>query len=317
MLYVEDNPKWLRVLALICLTPGFAALMTADSDSGLLGLGTFVAVYVIRYVRQPVKLKRLLLVLTVMLLSARLLQPILSFSQLEHKRMDAIQQIFVVSLPGLGIIVFMTALTVALHILNKKKPDLVPPKWVPIALVAALGTGLLAVAVVVLYLTLNPEIPVQGIWWHFRLNDTWGTNRGYMWRRTIDIFRNFNLWRKLFGYGPDTFYYAFSPYFEELKQYWMSSTNAAHNEYLNYLITVGFLGVCAYCTALVSALVRCFRNAKQSPMAAVSCAAVICYAAQALVSIAQPITTPLLILFLALCAGAAGSHCTTERQIGI
>ena len=126
----------------------------------------------------------------------------------------------------------------------------------------------------------------------------------------MDIFRDFNLWRKLFGSGPDTFYYVFSPYFEELKNYWMSSTNAAHNEYLNYLITVGILGVSAYCTALVSGVVRCFRKAKEEPMATVYCAAVICYAVQALVSIAQPITTPLLILFLALCAGAANPQKT-------
>ena len=310
VLYVEDNPKWLRILALICSVPGFSALLTADSDSGFLGLGALIAVYLILYSRQPKKLKRLLLVLTVMLLSARLLDPILTFTELKNKRMGAMQQFFVFSVPGLGLILLLAALTVFLHFLNKKKPDLELPKWLPTALFAALGTGLLAITIAVIYLTVNRDIPVQGIWWHFRLDDHWGTNRGYMWRRSMDIFRDFNLWRKLFGSGPDTFYYVFSPYFEELKNYWMSSTNAAHNEYLNYLITVGILGVSAYCTALVSGVVRCFRKAKEEPMATVYCAAVICYAVQALVSIAQPITTPLLILFLALCAGAANPQKT-------
>ena len=303
VLYVEDHRTWLRVLALICLTPGFAAMMAADSDSGLLGLGVFTVVYLVLYSRDPRKLKRLMLVLTVMLLSARLLQPFVALPAFQNKRMDAIQKFFVCSTPALGLMAATTLVTVILDFLSRKKPELVLSKWIPIVLVALVGTGILAVAAGMVYLTLNPEIPAPGILQHLRLDDHWGTKRGFMWRRTVDIFLDFNLWNKLFGSGPDTFYYAFEPYFEELKKYWMSSTNAAHNEYLNYLITLGILGVSAYCTALVSAVVRCFRRAKQMPLAAVSCAAAICYGAQALVSIAQPITTPLLILFLALCAG--------------
>ena len=129
-----------------------------------------------------------------------------------------------------------------------------------------------------------------------------------MWSKTMEIFWDFSLWRKLFGSGPDTFYYTFQPYFDELTKYWTSSTNAAHNEYLNYLITVGLLGAAAYCTALISGVVRGFRSISRQPMVAVYCAAAICYGAQALVSIAQPITTPLLIIFLALCAGANSHH---------
>ena len=305
VLYVEDSRKWLRLLSLICLVPGFAALMTADSDSGLLGLGVFAAVYLIWYARHPLKLKRLLLVLTVMLLSARLLQPM---AALPDKGMSQLQRFFVYSMTGLCPVVILTVMTVLLHLLNKKSPDLVLPRAVPLALAALFGTCLLAVVVGMIYFTLNPEIPLQGMWRHLRLEDSWGTNRGIMWRRSMDIFRDFSLWRKLIGSGPDTFYYVFQPYFAELTKYWTTSTNAAHNEYLNYLITLGFLGASTYCTALVSGVIRGFRWAKQEPMGAVFCAAVISYGAQALVSIAQPITTPLLILFLALCTGMPNSR---------
>ena len=126
------------------------------------------------------------------------------------------------------------------------------------------------------------------------------------------VFGDFSIWRKLFGSGPDTFYYVFKPFFPELTQYWTTSTNAAHNEYLNYLITVGIFGALAYCTALISAVTCCIRKMKQQPVGAVYCAAVICYGVQALVSIAQPITTPLLILFLSLCAGMANPRNEAE-----
>lgn len=303
VLYIEDSRKWLRVLALCCLAPGFAALMAADSDSGLLGLGVFAAVYLIRYIRYPGKLKRFFLVLTVMLLSARLLQPITAIPSLDPKAMSHLQQLFVYSVPGIVLLVAAAAVTVCLELLDRKHPGLELPGWVSVAMIAFFGAVLLAAAVAAAYLTLNPEIPVQGLWQHLRLDDTWGTNRGFMWSKTMEIFREFSVGRKLIGSGPDTFYYMFQPYFPQLHKYWTTSTNAAHNEYLNYLITVGLLGASAYCTALISGAVHCFRRMKQFPIGAVYFGAVICYGAQALVSIAQPITTPLLILFLALCAG--------------
>ena len=314
VLFVEDQRKWLRVLALICLTPGFAALMAADSDSGLLGLGLFIGLYLIRYIRQPGKLKRFFLVLTVMLLSARVLLLILTvIPELQTKSISQTQLFFIRGSASLGLLLFMAAATALLYLLDHKKPDLELPKAVHFAVAFLFVTGLLAVAVGMIYFTANQEIPLSGFGKYLRLNDTWGTNRGFMWRRTMDIFRDFNIWRKLFGSGPDTFYYMFKPYFGELNQYWTSSTNAAHNEYLNYMITVGLLGACAYTTALVSGVGRCFKGLKHNPLGAVYCAAVISYGAQALVSIAQPITTPLLIIFLALSVGSATGNNTTER----
>ena len=317
VIFIEDSRKWLRILALCCLAPGFAALMAADSDSGLLGLGSFGVVYVIRYIRHPAKLKRFFLVMTVMLLSARLLQPISAIPALEAKTMSHLQQFFVYSVPGIALLLIVAAVTVTLEILDRKRPELVLPKWVCTATITLFGAIFIAVAVSVIILTLNPKIPARGLWQHLRLDYTWGTNRGFIWSKTMEIFWEFSLWRKLFGSGPDTFYYTFQPYFEELTNYWTSSTNAAHNEYLNYLITVGILGASAYCTALISGVVRCFRSIKQQPEGAVYCAAAICYGAQALVSIAQPITTPLLIIFLALCAGTENPQTEPARKINI
>ena len=308
VLFVEDRRKWLRVLAFVCLCPGFAALMAADSDSGLLGLGAFTAIYVIRYIRYPGKLKRLLLVLSVMLLSARLLLPLVLLPQLHAKGISQTQMFFVRGSASFGLLLGLVIMTAVLFWLDRKRPDLELPQAVHYGAAAFLVTAVLAISVLMIYFTANSEITLTGFWQYLRLNDTWGTNRGFMWRRTMDIFKDFNLWRKLFGSGPDTFYYMFQPYFEELTQYWTSSTNAAHNEYLNYMITVGVLGAAAYTTALVSGVIRCFRGLKEKPMGAVYCAAVICYGAQALVSIAQPITTPLLIIFLALSVGI------TERE---
>jgi O-antigen ligase len=121
-----------------------------------------------------------------------------------------------------------------------------------------------------------------------------------MWIRSLWIFNDASLFEKLFGVGPDMFYSAFKPYFADLMHYGDSSTNAAHNEYLNYLVTVGLLGLGAYLVAIGSSIRNAVKSFCKHPLAIVCISAVICYSAQAIVNIAQPITTPLLILFIAL-----------------
>ena len=308
VLFVEDSRLWLRKLAFVCLIPGFAALMAADSDSGLLGLGLFAALYLVRYICHPDKLKRFLLILTVMLLSPRLLLlPLILNPQLQTKSISQLQLLFVTNPKSLLLILFLAVLTAGLYLLDRKKPNITFPKVVHIGSGALLVAGLAAIIGAMVYFTKNPQIPLEGFGAYLRLNETWGTNRGFMWMKTLDIFRDFNLWNKLFGTGPDTYYYLFKPYFEELAvltDRWVTSTNTAHNEYLHYLVTIGFLGTACYITALVSGLVYCFKSLKKNPTGAVFGAAVICYGTQAMVSIAQPITTPLMIIFLALTVSA-------------
>ena len=78
-----------------------------------------------------------------------------------------------------------------------------------------------------------------------------------------------------------------------------TSTNAAHNEYLNYLITIGAAGLIAYLSVVGGAIVRAEKSFSNQ-LSIVCVSAVICYSVQAVVNIAQPITTPLFILFVAL-----------------
>lgn len=304
VLFVESRQSWLRKLAFICLIPGFPALMAADSDSGLLGLGLFAALYLVRYICHPGKLKRFLLIWTVMLLSTRLLLlPLLLSPDVETKSISQLQLLFVSNPKSLLLLLMLAVVTALLYLLDHKKPNLRLPSMVYWGTAAVLGAGLLSVIGAMIYFTKKPQIPLDGLGAYLRLNESWGTNRGFMWMKTLDIFRDFNLWRKLFGAGPDTYYYLFQPYFGELAQLtdrWVTSTNTAHNEYLHYLVTIGFLGTAAYITALISAVIYGLKSLSKNPTGAIYLAAMICYGTQALVSIAQPITTPLMIIFLAL-----------------
>ena len=293
---------WLY-LASSCL--GFAALMVADSDSGFLGMGIFVAVSAVWYARDPEKLKKFLLAMTVMVLGARLL----NWLPGEHLDLGAYQAFFVQSALGLWLLLLLAAQTVLLYVINHKLPGrrfTATLQWI---LIGVLGCILAAAVSATIYLTfIDPNRPISSLWNLFRIDDKWGTNRGYMWWRSWEIFSESPLLQKLVGTGPDTFYYAFEPYFEGLAKLGDSSTNAAHNEYLNYLITLGGLGLGCYLFSLVGALSRGLYHAKEDPMKAAAAMAVLSCATQALVNIAQPITTPLFIIFLSICASRPQSQ---------
>lgn len=77
-----------------------------------------------------------------------------------------------------------------------------------------------------------------------------GQIRLIVWQGAIDIFRNY----PLFGSGVETFgysYYNFRPANHNLTTEWNFLYNKAHNEYLNYLATTGFLGFASYLALLI------------------------------------------------------------------
>lgn len=86
----------------------------------------------------------------------------------------------------------------------------------------------------------------------FRFQGTWGSNRGATWMAGLRIFENQDLFRKIYGVGPD----AMSAYIKVCDDPWLQNlltecfgtallTNA-HNEWLNVLVNVGILGCVGY-----------------------------------------------------------------------
>lgn len=291
----------LRILYLAASGFGFMALMTSDSDSGILGLGVFGIIYFIWFVRNIKRLKRYFLTITVMLAFGKLLRLISFFMNDNSKDMDQFQKFFVYSNLSYILIAGCVVITALLYILDFKKPNIVLPKAVPVTSGIIFSAGIIGIISVMIYFSVfDTETNLGSFEKILRFNDAWGTHRGYMWIRALEHFGCSNFMQKMFGCGPDNFYYAFSPYFHGLMQYGDSSTNAAHNEYINYLITHGITGTAAYLTLLGGVIARAVKSAKENPMTVICVAAVICYAVQAIVNIAQPLTTPLFFIFIAM-----------------
>lgn len=150
---------------------------------------------------------------------------------------------------------------------------------------------------------------------YLKFRDAWGTQRGYVWRAGIDEYRSLSPLHKLTGTGPDTFgIYMMIHRWKEMTEATGQFFDAAHNEYIQYLFTVGPLGLLSHVGILVFAVREAFRKGRslldteriQLQKSAYYYAlglAVFCYALQAAVNINIPIAAPLLWTMIMLAAG--------------
>ena len=143
---------------------------------------------------------------------------------------------------------------------------------------------------------------------YFVFNDSWGTFRGYIWRAAVEEYMKFPLLHKIFGSGPDTF----GLYIGLLRNEEMTSVtgqffDATHNEYIQFLFTLGPIATISYILSLILPSVEALRTRlfylrdnTMLPYLYACAIAVICYATQAVVNLNLPVVTPFLWIFLSI-----------------
>lgn len=166
------------------------------------------------------------------------------------------------------------------------------------ALLLATGVAGILIAFIDANMGKHPEVwkPYQNA---LIFSDTWGNRRGMIWRFAWEFFsQKSNILKKLIGNGPDTFFIITMDYYKQaMKDAGEIVYDSVHNEYLEYLVTIGGIGIIAYMGTLVTSLQQMFKNPKN--YYAIACGiAVLAYAVQAAVNIAIPITTPILMMLL-------------------
>ena len=134
-------------------------------------------------------------------------------------------------------------------------------------------------------------------------NDYWGTHRGHNWRIAfINYTQNFNFFQRLFGYGPDTYLIVTErTFYEEMVTRFGEVYDSAHNEYINYLICEGLVGLVSYLGIFISGLRLAIKQIKNNVFILAPIMAVIAYLVQAFVNIAIPITTPVFFILFYIC----------------
>lgn len=165
---------------------------------------------------------------------------------------------------------------------------------------AVAGVMLLGAVVLALLANFWPGFPSLG-----RLddvlifNDDWGTYRGIAWRITAETWLAQPLWRKLFGVGPGMMHTAVAAWGGADITARMKTFYAAHNEYLELLLTTGVAGLAAWLWFVAVHLRKAAKNWLRPGVAPVTLA-LVSYLAHAVISIRVSMIFPEIMLLFAL-----------------
>lgn len=152
--------------------------------------------------------------------------------------------------------------------------------------------------ILMIVLLITIVILVAGI---FPMEDSFGSNRGYIWKRSVLNFKEFPIWQKLFGYGPNCFLQSMEErYGAEMRALYGNPFADAHNEFLQFLTVTGILGMIAYFGMQLSLVIHCILKKEENPSGIVGCVGIIAYMMQAMVNNPQVFTMPLLFIFLGI-----------------
>lgn len=149
----------------------------------------------------------------------------------------------------------------------------------------------------------------------FTFNDKWGSYRGYIWRKIVEVYGDAPFVNKLFGYGNESVRVTLkAACYDEMVQVTGKVYDNAHNELLQYLFTTGIIGLLSYLALVGSSIVYMFRHAHENAWICVCLAATTGYFAQSILNLNQPITTPLFFVFMAMGVGTA-NYCRRVKEL--
>lgn len=297
---IATKDKIMRIVAFVSTSIQFMGLLVATSDGGFLGFFAAMAVLLVIASRDCNKLMWYFLGLAIMMASAK----ILSIFKDSSKGYTSFSSFFMEGPVIYAVLAVSAVLFALLYMANTKDKNSSLPSYIFYIVLGIIGLTVVAVAGLFVYysaIDTKTVLAKDDFRRFFRFDDYWGTHRGFFWNRSFEVFGDMSFFEKLFGAGPETFYFKFEPFFSELsRKFNESSSNAAHNVYINYLITHGIVGLAAYLTFIGAAVVRCFKNAKENPLAYVCLGVIAAYITQDFVNIANPTNTPWLIIFIAI-----------------
>lgn len=130
-------------------------------------------------------------------------------------------------------------------------------------------------------------------------NDDWGTYRGTAWRISWSAWTAQPFWRKLLGVGPGMMHTAVAQWAGVDITARMKTFYAAHNEYLELLLTSGVLGLAAWVWFVTAHLRKAAQNWLRPGVAPVTLA-LVSYLAHAAVSIRVSMIFPEIMLLFGL-----------------
>lgn len=133
------------------------------------------------------------------------------------------------------------------------------------------------------------------------LTDEFGSGRGYIWKFTIGMFKEQPLIQQIFGCGMNDFWNGMSVEDQTvILNHFGARLLDAHNEFLQYLVTTGVVGVAGYFGFLFYHISSWWKKYAENPILIMGVVTVCSYLAQGLVNNPQIFITACLFVFLGI-----------------
>ena len=291
-----------KIFSIACLSIASGALIAANSDLGFFAVFVFMGVMSIYSFKNIKRLHRYVIAWLTLTLSMKMMPIVCKLVGGHHVLVETLSEFFMYSNYMYFIIGFFLALTIIFAGIRANDKLFDVPSWFYIIAIVLVALCVVAGAGALYYFSvIDTETNIGVLERYLRFNEKWGTSRGYAWIKSIESFFEFDWVHKLFGSGPDTL----SPvlgakYNQEMLKRFNFYFDSAHNEYIEWLVTLGICGAVSIITFIISAIVRMIRCSSKRPELVVFYGAVMIYSFQALFNISQPLTTTLLFLFAAM-----------------
>jgi len=286
-LFIRKPSKW-QPLWLAASALNFWMWAIADADSGTIGLGVAMLLC-IPFVIQCSKMLGRTLILISTWVAAYTLQTF--FFEVVAINIRPASSL----LPFVAIFAVFLIIGLALTLRGKELDPNAPTKWKlgVILIVVCIIAGLIGVEVMG-----RPDADGAGSGvlyeareiLHGRIQDEFGTNRVYIWRHALSVVPN----RLLIGHGPDTFPLAFPL---EAQMRFGEFYDTAHNEYVQYLVAQGVLGLLSYLLFVGGIVVLSVRKAFKDPVIMAVLITFVAFLAQAVFNISHPIANQIVWVF--------------------
>lgn len=304
--YLERD-KILKIFTGICLAAGFGAEAVLNCDSGVLAVACVLLLLLWISLTDG---ERLAAFLQLVIIALSSFAGIGLLERIFAGRMVPIDGIYL-RVAQSGLLYLLLAAAAILYVLLYR--HILPVRWgiktVKTARIIYAGLGVLGLFLIALLFILHGKgyfagSPTEN---YFRFTVWWGNSRGFIWRTGAAVFEDFNLWRKLFGCGPDGFtFYAYRLMGDAINEFWSNQiVPNVHNEWFNAVINYGLVGGIAYLGIFITAA-GCFissglRLAKEKSTVLFGLGlAVVGYMAHNVLCYQQMVGTPFVFILLGL-----------------
>ena len=269
VLFAAAKKLWKCIWYYICFMIAMFAIITGQSDNAYLALLALFGLLPLYMFKNWSGIKRYAVILASFF---SIIQFIDLISQIMPERVLELEGIFsvLVQFRGLAYIVIalwglVGVLYLGRYVLNRPEPEV--SKWPKRTWMILIAMAILTILFVLYDANVAGNGNRYGVLKRYVvIDDEWGTHRGYIWRLGIENYREFSLLHKIFGYGPDTFgIMTVKNNYREMVERYNEIFDSAHNEYLQYFITIGPLGLISYLVLLVSSVMRLIKKAGDNP----------------------------------------------------